>query len=99
MAPELLEFETFMRQTLRTWARAMRELSALILAVATTAVGPTTFAQSTTPAAPDVPEAECELFGHQLERHFAAGDKGFYARAFDGDGLFERLAAGHGGVT
>ena len=40
-------------------------------------------------------EPECETFGRQLERHFAAGDKGYYVRSVDSDSVFEKLIAAH----
>src|SRR5882762_9222669 len=59
----------------------------------------TVVAQSNAPVANPVTDVECEGFGRQLERHFAAGDKGFYARAFDSDKVFERLPASQAGAT
>jgi tetratricopeptide (TPR) repeat protein len=40
-------------------------------------------------------EPECETFGRQLERHFAAGDKGYYVRSFDADRVLDKLIASH----
>jgi tetratricopeptide (TPR) repeat protein len=73
----------FLRPTIIGFAVAISAIAAL--------------AQSNAPVAALAPvtDSEGEAFGRQLERHFAAGDKGFYARAFNPNTVFDRAIAGH----
>src|SRR5436190_1446110 len=54
-----------------------------------------TMAQPNSPSARPLTDAQCEAFGHELEDHFASGDKDFYANSIDADAMLDRIIALH----